>query len=113
LLYVKWAVLLKPGGPRCSVENTATAATAAKGIILKNAMYIASAMIWVSVLAAHLIREQMPQAYPVAYPIHVMQPGAVINSTAVAPWEKRCGKVYVQKAQGQPDQKTVRPCLMV
>jgi len=55
----------------------------------------------------------MPQAHPVAIPIHVMEPGAVINSTAVAPWEKRCGKVYVQKVEGQPDRKTVRPCLMV
>lgn len=107
LPYLVWALLLRSGDPRCRK------ATAAKGIILKNAIYIASAMVWISVVAAHLIRVEMPQASAAVIPIHVMAPGAVTNATAVAPWERRCGKVYIQKMEGQPDQKFYRPCLIV
>jgi len=80
---------------------------------LKNAIYIASAMVWVSITAAHLIREQMPQSRPAVIPVTVRETGQTTRAVAVAPWEKRCGKVYVQKIDGQPDQKSYRPCLMV
>jgi hypothetical protein len=96
------------------IKNAATAiSNSGKGNVLKNAIYIASAMVWVSITAAHLIREQLPQSRPPGTPVTMGQTGQTMRAMAVAPWEKRCGKVYVQKVDGQPDQKSYRPCLMV
>jgi len=70
-------------------------------------------MVWVAVVAAYLIREEMPQTHTPPIPVNAVAPGGIMNSTIVAPWGRLCGKVYVQKIEGQPDRKIVRPCLIV
>jgi len=70
-------------------------------------------MVWVSIVGAHFIGGQLQHVDLAVSPLHVAAPGPTSNAAITAPWEMRCGKVYVRKVEGQPDQKSYRPCLIV